>query len=345
MKVQPRDIENFVKNPPKNICAVLIYGPDEGLARERLNKFTTNVVPDLQDPFNIVDINSSTLNENPALLSDEVLSISMLGGRKVVRLREASDKNTSTIKSVAASLNSDCNFLLIEAGELSPRSSLRLLFEGEDNVAAIPCYVEDERDLSRVIAEALREAGYNFNSDVTNYVAANVVGDRGIARSEIQKLITYMGDNKNITLEDAQACIGNSADLSLDDVAKLVASGKFAEADRIVAHLLSEGISAVAVLRSMQSYFDKLFITKSRIEQGEPLDSAVKKLKPPLFFKAKAAFEAHVRNWSISSLEQAINIIISAEAKCKQTASRPETICSRAVLSIAQMGSKSMGRR
>ena len=77
MKVQPRDIENFVKNPPKNICAVLIYGPDEGLARERLNKFTTNVVPDLQDPFNIVDINSSTLNENPALLSDEVLSISI----------------------------------------------------------------------------------------------------------------------------------------------------------------------------------------------------------------------------------------------------------------------------
>ena len=345
MKVQPRNIEAFVKQPPANICAVLLYGPDEGLIRERLTVFTKNIVADLKDPFNIVDITGSSLQENTALLADEALSISMLGDKKVVRLREATDKNVAAIRNAVSSLTPDCNFIIIEAGELSPRSNLRAMFEKENNLAAIPCYVEDERNIAKVISTALRDAGYRANNDVINHIATNVVGDRAIARSEINKLITYMGEEKNITLEDAQKCIGNSADLSLYDIAKLVASGKFVEADRILNHVLSEGISAVAILRSLQNYFNRLLLTKARTEQGDSLDSAMKKLRPPVFFKEKSAFEAHARNWSLSAIETAMTIIISAEAQCKQTASMPETICGRAILSLSRMGVKSLGRR
>ncbi len=345
MKVQPRNIEAFVKQPPNNICAVLLYGPDEGLVRERLSAFTKNIVPDLKDPFNIVDISGSALLDNNALLYDEALSISMLGDKKVVRLRDASDKNTAAIKNAVSPLTPDCNFVVIEAGELTPRSNLRAMFEKENNLAAIPCYVEDERNIARVINDALREAGFNANGDVINHIAANVVGDRAIARSEINKLITYMGDENNIKLEDAQACIGNSADLSHYDIAKLEESGKFAEADRILNHVLSEGISAVAILRSLQNYFNRLLLTKARVEQDENIDSAMKKLRPPVFFKEKSAFQSHANNWSVSAIENAMTVIISAEAQCKQTASMPETICGRALLSLSQMGSKSLGRR
>lgn len=345
MKVKPRDIESFVKKPPAHICAVLLYGPDEGLVRERLNVFTKNIVPDLKDPFNIVDITGSSLLDNNALLADEALSISMLGDRKVVRLRDATDKNTAAIKNAISSLTADCNFVIIEAGELTPRSNLRVMFEQDDNIAAIPCYVEDERNIARVISDALRESGFKANNDVINHIAANVVGDRAIARSEINKLITYMGDENVITLEHAQACIGNSADLSLNDIAKLVAGGRFNQADRILTTVLSEGVSAVAILRSLQRYFERLLLTKARMQQGENLDMAMKKLRPPVFFKEKASFEAHARNWSLVAIENAMTVIISAEAQCKQTASVPETICGRAILALSQMGSKSQNRR
>jgi len=346
MKIPPKNIDSFVKKPPAETMAVLIYGPDEGLIRERLDILTKGVVADIHDPFNVVEFSASLLNESPSRLMDEAQSISMLGGRRVVRLRDAADGTEENIKNVLKALRPGDNFILIEAGELSPRSKLRDLFEKAENAAAIPCYVEDERDIGRVIGDSLRAAGYSFSSEAVTYMAANVIGDRAVARSEVEKLITYIGtEKKNITLDDVIACVGNSAALSLDDLARHVASGNFAEADRILSHVLSEGLPAVTVLRTLQNHFLRLHITKARMQKGESMDTAMMKLRPAVFFKVKSAFESQLNGWSMGQMEQALALLASVEAKCKQTANDPQTLCSRAVLSLSQLGAKATGAR
>ncbi len=346
MKIAAKNIDGFVKKPTANTLAILVYGPDEGLIRERLDIMTRNVVADIHDPFNVVEFSAGVLAENPARLLDEAQSISMLGGRRVIRLREASDKISPVAKDVLAALRAGDNLVLLEAGELNPRSSLRLLFENAENAAAVPCYVEDERDIGRVLGDALRSAGYSFSTDVISYMAANVVGDRAVARSEVEKLVTYMGaEKKSISLDDVTACIGNSASLSLDDLAKHVASGQFAEADRILDHVLSEGIPAVTVLRNLQNHFMRLHITKARMQKGESMEGAMMKLRPAVFFKVKNAFESQLNGWSMGQMEQALALLASVEAKCKQTGSEPQTLCSRAILSLSQIGARATGAR
>lgn len=346
MKLTFKNIEGFVKKPDPTALAILIYGPDEGLVRERLDILTKNVVTDIHDPFNVVEFSAEALTENPARLMDEAQSISMLGGRRVVRLREAADKVSAIVKDVLARLRAGDNLVLVEAGELNPRSSLRLLFEQADNAAALPCYVEDERDIGRVIGDALRAAGYNFSSDAVSHMAANVTGDRAVARSEVEKLVTYMGpEKKNIALDDVIACVGNSAALSLDDLAKHVASGQFAAADRILDFVLSEGLPAVTVLRNLQNHFSRLHITKARVQKGEDTELAMKKLKPEVFWKVKDSFKMQLNGWSMGQMEQALALLASVEAKCKQTANDPHTLCSRAILSLSQIGAKATGAR
>ncbi len=346
MKIAPKNIEGFIKKPAPETLAILVYGPDEGLIRERLDLLTKNIVADIHDPFNVAEFSAEVLNENPSRLMDEAQSLSMLGGRRVVRVRDASDKITETVKGVLSALRSGDNLILLEGGELSPRSSLRLLLEGADNGTAIPCYVEDARDIGRVIGDALRAAGYTIPTDAVTYMAENVTGDRAVARSEVEKLVTYMGEGKKvISLDDVIACVGNSAALSLDDLAKNVASGNFAEADRILEHVLSEGLPAVTVLRNLQNHFLRLHITKARLQKGEDLEDALKKLRPAVFFKIKPAFISQLTGWSMGQMEQALALLVSAEAKCKQTASDPHTLCSRAVLSLSQIGAKATGMR
>lgn len=340
MKIQPKNIESFVKNPGADVQAVLVYGPDEGLVRERLDLLTKSIVADIHDPFNVGEIAGEILSEKPTLLQDEVKSISMLGGRRVVRLRNCPDKAADIVRAALESLKPGDNLLLVEAGALTPRSPLRLLFEQAGHAAALPCYVDDERDIARVLADALRERGYRLSSDALAYMAANVLGDRAIARSEVEKLSLYMGDKKDIALDDIIACVGGSASLSLDNLVKHIAAGKFAEGDRILGHVMSEGVPAVTILRTLQNHFTRLRLTKARLERGENMEAALAKLRPPLFFKAKSAFEAQVSGWSMAKIEQALTLIMTAEAKCKQTASHPETLCSRAVLSLTQMASR-----
>lgn len=345
MKLQFKGIEAFVKKPPAAALAVLIYGPDEGLIRERAGLLTRNIVPDPKDPFGISELTADKLLDNPALLLDEAQSISMLGGRRVIRVRDATDKMTPAAKETLKALKPGDNLVVIEAGELGPRSSLRLLFEEAENAAALPCYVDDERDLAKIISEMLKENGFLIPSDALVYMAANVLGDRAVVRSEVDKLMTYMGKNKSIALEDVAACTGGGGVLPLDDLARSAASGMFAEADRVLRYLLSEGEAPVRILRVLQDYFTRLHVTKARMANGEDLEFALKKLRPPLFFKHKDAFTAQVSGWSAAGMEQALTVLMTAEAKCKQTGSDPEVLCSRAVLALSQMGGKALASR
>lgn len=352
MKLAFRQIEGFLKKPPPEALAVLLYGPDEGLVRERAVLLMRHVVPDLKDPFNVADISPESLRETPSLLHDEAKALSMLGGRKAVRLsltgleHDALRGVEKSVIDALASLKPSDNFVVIEAGDLGKSAKIRAAFEEAGHAAAIPCYVEGERDLERLIGDALKSQGYAIESDALVYMAANVVGDRAVARGEIEKLVTYMGkDQKRVRLEDVTACIGDSADLSIDLLAKNAASGLFAEADRILRYLLREGIAAVSILRNLQAWFTRLHVTKARVEKGENLDAAMKKLRPEVFWKHKDAFQSQIYGWNLAQIEQVQALLMSAEAKCKQTGQEPDTVLSRALLSISQTGAKAQRRR
>ncbi len=351
MKIAARDIESFVRKPPAAALAVLVYGPDEGLVRERLDLLTKTVVEDIRDPFNVVELAGSALEESPARLLDEAQSISMLGanskdGRRVVRVRDATEKALAAVKNALESLKDGDNLVLLEAGNLPPRNQLRALFESAPNAAALPCYVDDARDIGRVIGDTFRAAGYTCSSDALAHIAAGVAGDRAVARAEAEKLITYMGpQNKRITLDDAVASTGNSAVMSLEDLARHVGAGDFSAADKILTHVFSEGVEPVRVLRALQSHFTRLHVTKARIEQGMDAETAMKTLKPAVFWKVKTAFVAQLNGWSMLQMEQALTMLVSAEAQCKRTGAAPETLCGRAVLSLANLGARATRRR
>ena len=59
MKIGYKDIDYFIKSPPNHIKAVLIYGPDQGLVKERSELIGKTVVPDLNDPFLVKDLSLS----------------------------------------------------------------------------------------------------------------------------------------------------------------------------------------------------------------------------------------------------------------------------------------------
>ena len=88
MKLAANRVESFVKAP--DVPAVLIYGPDAGLVKERLDRLTRSVLADPSDPFRLADLSMPMLKEDPARLADEIAALSMMGGRRVVQIGRAS---------------------------------------------------------------------------------------------------------------------------------------------------------------------------------------------------------------------------------------------------------------
>ena len=82
MKIEPRQVEAFLKKPDPRIRGVVVYGNDEGLIAERAMTLAKTVCEDLKDPFRVVDIAGDVLKADPARLADEFGALSLMGGRR-----------------------------------------------------------------------------------------------------------------------------------------------------------------------------------------------------------------------------------------------------------------------
>jgi DNA polymerase-3 subunit delta len=337
MKLAANRIEGFVRRPDPEIRAVLVYGPDGGLVRERADALARSAVPDLKDPFRLADLAGDALAKDRARLADEVAAMALTGGRRCVRVRGADDSLAPAFSSLFDAMPAGDTLVVVEAGDLGKGSKLRALFEDARAATAVPCYVEDEADLSRTIAEILASHGKSASHDALEHLAGSLVGDRMMARAEVEKLVTYMGEERQVELAHARACVGDSGAMELDAPAWAAGDGDYAAVDRALGRLFGEGESPVGVLRAAQRHFQRLQLVVGQTARGEGLDRAAAALRPPLFFKTKGQFLSQARRWSPPALRHALDRLTEAEADCKRTGMPDRTLCARALYQVAAL--------
>ena len=190
MKISGSRIAAFVRQPETDI--VLVYGPDDGLVRERADALVLAVVDDSTDAFRLAILDAPAVAADPARLVDEAAAMSLSGGRRAVRLRGAGDTVTGACESLLSAPHGD-TLIVVEAGDLGPRSSLRRLFEGAENAAAVPCYGDDRDGVRRLITESLAAGGLTPSAEALAYLVDSLGADRAVTRGELAKLSLYMG--------------------------------------------------------------------------------------------------------------------------------------------------------
>ena len=340
MKLQGHAFAGFLKNPDPRIRAVLVYGPDRGLVRERTESVCRTVVADLGDPFRLAELTGPSLDRDPARLADEVAAMALTGGRRVVRLRAATNKLAAVLRDCLESALGD-TLVVVEAENLTPRDSLRAFFEGADYAATVPCYPDDDETIERVIQSALRAAGLDAEPDALAYVIENLGGDRQVTRRELEKLVQYMASNgPTVSLEDARAVIGDGSAVELDDIAFACADGELAELERGLTRRFLAGDGPVQALRAVGRHFQRLHLVSAQYDAGGSVEAVIGRLRPPVFFKRKAAFARQIRVWTTANLASAIDRLLEAEIQCKSTGMPDQAICRRTLLSLAGVASR-----
>jgi DNA polymerase-3 subunit delta len=337
MIIKSSEADRTAKNPPKGMIAALVYGPDAGLARERSETLLKTVVDDLTDPFRVSDLDEQTLSGDPARLADEAAAISMLGGRRVVRVRSASNNLAKVFEAFLDDPKGDA-LIVVEAGDLAKGSALRKVFEEADNAAAIPCYPDSQRDLSDVVRDALRAEGLSISGDALADAVSRLGSDRGVTRRELEKLALYARGQKEVSLNDVRAAMGDEAEARVEEACDAAGSGDLKKLDLALERLWSCDTSPVAVARQAMSHFQRLLLVSTEAARGESIDFAMKKLRPPVHFSRTNAFKMQAQKWNEARLGEALDLLLEAEALCKTTGVPAEAAMARALFNVAAMG-------
>jgi DNA polymerase-3 subunit delta len=314
----------------------LVYGPDTGLVQERAEKLLKTVTPDLTDPYNPVDLNEATLQADPARLADEAAAMSMMGGRRSVRVRGAGNDLAELFESFLDDPKGDA-LIVIEAGDLAKTSALRKIFDGHKTAAAIQCYPDSIRDLGDVVREALRAQGMSIAPDALEDAVSRLGSDRGVTRREIEKLALYMHGQKTVTLEDVRAVMGDEAEARSESACDAAGSGDMARLDRELERLWASDTQPAQVIRSAMGHFQRLILAKEGMARGEQLDAVMRKFFPPIHFSRADSFKAQARNWNAERLGDALDMLLEAEALSRTTAVPAHAVTGRTLLNIAAL--------
>lgn len=344
MKLAPARLGAFLRAPDPALRALLVFGPDGGLVRERADRLAGSVAPDPGDPFRVADATAAALAADPARLHDEAAAQSLTGGRRLVRVREAGDVVAPLFEQFLRSPPPGDSVVLVEAGDLPKRSSLRKIFEASPLAAAIACYADGPRELEELVRDVLGSRRIEVSADALAYLVANLGGDRQISRQELEKLALYAGDGGRVGRAEAAASVGDTAALTLDDLIFAAAEGDAPALERALLRAFEEGAAPVTVLRAAMRHVQRLHLAGSALAQGAALDEALRRLRPPLFFKVQERFKRQLRLWPPRRAAQLLTALLEAERNTKRTGLPAETICREALLRMARHA-QTAGRR
>lgn len=336
MIVKSSEADRFSAHPPANLAAALVFGPDQGLVRERSERLAKTVVPDLSDAFQVSELDEVALNSDPARLADEAAAISMLGGRRVVRVRGAGNGLAKLFEGFLGDPKGDA-LVVVEAGDLNKAAALRKVFEAAKNAAAIPCYADSARDLAGVVRDAMKAEGLAIAPEAVEEAVARLGSDRGITRRELEKLALYARDAGKVTAADVRAAMGDEADVRVEEVCDAAGEGDWKKLDLALSRLWAEGMSPIAVLRAAIGHFQRVGSAKAQTLRGETIDGAMRKVRPPVHFSRAASFRMQASRWSEEKLAQALDLLLETETLCKTTGIPAEAVCGRAFFNIASM--------
>ncbi|MBB5373587.1 DNA polymerase III subunit delta [Acidocella aromatica] len=327
MKLDAGRVDAFLKTPAAPI--VLLHGPDAGLVAERGLALARSVPGALNDPFRFAELN----NPAPDTLLAEASAASLTGGKRVVRVRDAHEP---LVKALETLLKTPPEALVIlEAGELTPKSKLRALGEKSPDVAVIACYAIEPAKLPQIISARLRGMGVSIDQDAAAWCGQNLSGEEGPLSQALEVLFLYAGENKTLSLGDVSDALTDGGDTSMGEAIDAALTGDPAATDKALALAYEEGTAPVGLLRVLLGELLRLRVAAGAMAQGASAQEAMAGMRPPVFFKRQPAVQKMLRFWPLPALDQAIAAALAAEAACKTTHIPDQAYCRQTLLALA----------
>jgi len=335
------EIDRFLARPDPGIRAVLIHGKDRSGVSERAIALCKAITPDLNDPFNVTALTDTDIDGDEARLEEALTALSMIGGRRLVRVRLASEK-VGIDKMLAAAVKTHAEggynpdaMLVIEAGALGRDSALRKAAEAGKGSAAIVCYEDETGDVARMTREALAADKVGLTSEALDRFVSRLPRERGLMRQEIERLVLYIGpgSGRSIDVDELDKHLGVEPDASLQDAALQAFGGRAAPAQSGLRRAFAEGESSVMAVRQASIHLGKLRRINVLQASGAGAKEAAK--AAGVFWKQETEMLRQSRAWRLEDLDAVLDSVNTADVATKTTGMPDQLIAERLILEIA----------
>ena len=341
-EVKSHEFDRFAEKSAELYKIFVIYGPDRGLVSERAALIAGKTGISQDDPFAMLKLDVSDLQGDPGRLLDEVNSMGLFGGSKLVWLRgAANEKPLLDAIQILADGPAPANILIVEAGDLKKGSGLRKIAEPSRSIAVIPCYADDIKALNSLIDSELGSEGLRISPGARQRLLELLGGDRVASRNEIRKLALYCRGTGTVEEAQIDEIIGDASAVSVDEAVDAILSGDLPALHRAIQKIVSSKTPVFLVLQSCLKQFQLLDLMKAEMEEKKLQTAQVMMtLGRHIHFKRKPIIEKALRTWSSPALARETERLQAAILMSRQRQSLEPNIAFHTLMATAIQSSR-----
>ena len=294
----------------------LLYGENLGLKKD-IRKLIKKVIEQKNNSLEILFLYENEILDNEEKFYELIYSGSLFGEKKIITIYDATDKIFEKISDVYNKYPENVS-LIIFSEVLEKKSKLRNFFETNERTICIPCYLDNEKDLSLIAQLELKKNNIMLSQETINLLVEKSNLDRNNLRNEIEKIHSYSLNKKKIELDDIKSLINFSGDHKSDIFINECLCGNIKQYKKILSELYTNTINQILLLRILSNKIQRLLKIKTEGNKSSNIDNLINSIKPTIFWKEKPLVKKQLSIWSLDDLKKVIDDINNTELLCKK---------------------------
>lgn len=190
--------------------------------------------------------------------------------------------------------------------------------------------------LTQLIIDSLKKFGKNIDYNAASVLAELIETNPNSLDEEIKKIINYVGEKNNVSLDDIKANVLKSQNHDIYEWAIKITDGKTVEALKFLNNFSPTELKAPQLLLFvLTERFTKIFKYLTLLSEGVQSQTAQKSLGVMLFLDPK--FAAQATRYDFKKLAKIFDLLINVDANIKVGKGEPKFLLEELIVDISRL--------
>ena len=288
----------------------LIYGENEGLKREIINKIKKN------HSGKEVKYDETQVLKNTTEFYNQIKNNSLFEDKKIFLLERCTDKISETVMEICEDVTED--LIIINCGLLEKKSKLRKNIEDSKKAVIIPTYKDNSQSLINIANTFFNEKKINISHETLNLLVSRCNGDRGFLKLELEKISNYLSDKRIISLKEISTLTNLSENYSASELVDASLSKNVKKTCQMLVENNYSDEDTFLILRVFLQKTKRILSLLENLNDDKSIERVISKYKPAIFWKDKPIIEKQLKIWSLEAIKNLIYEINDIETKIKK---------------------------
>ena len=294
----------------------LIYGENYGLIKD-LIKSVLELKEKKNGKYEKFEFEEEEIIKNQNNFYNLIFSGSLFSAKKVIFVNRTTDKMFDLISEISKKKVEDI-LIFFKANQLEKKSKIRTLFEKENNLACIACYLDNNLNLIKMVNNEIKQTKIKLSNESINLLIERASGDRDNLRNEINKLKSFSFNKNIISYEQIKVLTNMAKNYQNDYIINLCLNGDVKNLNKTFKENNFPLEDFFILLKIFSKKIHRLHKIKILQRSEKNLDQIFNQLKPSIFWKEKDDVKKQIRLWNEKKINLIINKINNVELICKK---------------------------